>query len=50
MLYFFHGTVAVVSHGRSKEQKVLPAESDLAVKCKRRFAQDPKRHTYEDVS
>lgn len=51
MLYFFHGTVAaVVSHGVIKEQKVPPKEIDLAVKRKRRFEQDPQRHTHEDMS
>jgi phage-related protein len=51
MLYFFHGNVvAVVSHGIVKEQKVPPKEIDVAVRRKRRFEQNPQRHTYEDVS
>lgn len=48
MLYFFHGKVAaVLSHGIVKERVVPPKEIDLAVKRKRLFEQDPKRHTYE---
>src|SRR5437773_233183 len=49
MLYFFHGKVAaVVSHGLQKEQTVPAKEIDLAVKRKKKFVADPKRHTLEE--
>lgn len=48
MLYFFHGTVAaVVSHGVVKERDVPPKDIDEAIRCRRKFAQDSKRHTCE---
>jgi len=48
MLYFFHGdTTAVVSHGIVKERVVPPREIDQAIARKRKFVQDPKRHTNE---
>ncbi|MGH7961254.1 MAG: type II toxin-antitoxin system RelE/ParE family toxin [Candidatus Binatia bacterium] len=47
MLYFFHGKLAaVVSHGIVKERTILPKEIDRAVARKKRFAADPKRHTF----
>lgn len=50
MLYFFHGTVAaVVSHGITKGRKVPPKEIDRAAERKRKFAQHPHRHTYEEA-
>ena len=50
MLYFFHGdTVAVVSHGIVKERIVPPKEIDQAIVRKRKFTQDPKRYTYEEI-
>lgn len=50
LLYFFHGTVAaVVSHGVIKERRVPPKEVERAVERKRKFAQDPRRHTYEEA-
>jgi phage-related protein len=49
MLYFFHeDRAAVVSHGIVKEQVVPPKEIDLAVERKKKFSQDPRRHTYEE--
>jgi phage-related protein len=49
MLYFFHGQVAaVVSHGLLKERVVPVKEIDLAVKRKKAFEADPKRHTHEE--
>jgi phage-related protein len=49
MLYFFHEDVAaVVSHGLEKEQRVAPKEIDRAITAKRRFAQDPTRHTHQE--
>jgi phage-related protein len=50
LLYFFHGNVAaVVSHGISKEREVPTKEIDRAVKRRLEFAQNPKRHTYEET-
>ncbi len=46
MLYFFHGrTVAVVSHGCTKERAVPKREIDAAVKRKDRFEKNPKNHS-----
>ena len=46
MLYFFHGrTVAVVSHGCTKERAVPKGEIDVAVKRKDRFQRNPKNHS-----
>jgi phage-related protein len=48
MLYFFHGSDAVVvSHGLTKERAVPPAEIDLATRHKAVFAADPERHTFQ---
>jgi phage-related protein len=47
MLYFFHGTAAVVvSHGLVKERKVPHLEIDKAVERKRKFEQDPLSHAF----
>ena len=48
MLYFFHGTRAViVSHGFAKQQAKVPSrEIDLALKRKQRFQEVPGRHTF----
>jgi phage-related protein len=46
MLYFFHGQQAVISHGLIKEKEVPPHEIDLAIDRRRRFEEDPDRHTY----
>jgi hypothetical protein len=49
MNLFFHGHVAaVVSHGLLKERAVPPHEIDLAIKRKKAFEADPKRHTYAE--
>ncbi len=48
MLYFFHGTTAVVlTHGLVKKRAVLAKDIDAAVQRCRRFGQDPKGHAYE---
>lgn len=48
MLYFFHGTAAVVvSHGLVKERRVPPPEIDRAVERKREFEQDPRQHIFK---
>ena len=48
ILYFFSGTaVVVLSHGITKEGAVPDAEIDRAIVRKKRFAADPKGHTYK---
>jgi phage-related protein len=50
ILYFFHGAMAsVVSHGLVKERLVPPKEIDRAIERKKRFEQDPSKHTYQEV-
>ena len=50
ILYFFHGrTAAVLAHGLVKERVVPSREIELTLTRKRRFEQDPERHTYEGV-
>jgi phage-related protein len=50
ILYFFDRTAAaVVSHGLIKERVVPPKEIDRAVERKKRFAVNPRRHTYEEA-
>lgn len=49
MLYFFHDRLAaVLSHGVIKESQVPPKEIDKAIERKKRFEQNPKRHTYRE--
>jgi phage-related protein len=49
MLYFFHGNVAaVLSHGLIKEKQVPDREIDRAVKFRRKYLEDPDRHTHEE--
>lgn len=48
MLYFFHGRkAAVVSHGFTKERRVPPREIKSAMDRKRRFENNPKKHTFK---
>jgi phage-related protein len=48
MLYFFHGAVAaVLSHGLTKEDRVPSKDIALAIRRKRLFEQEPRRHTYQ---
>jgi hypothetical protein len=48
MLYFFHGAVAaVLSHGLIKEDRVPSKDIALAIRRKRLFEQEPRRHTYQ---
>lgn len=50
ILYFFHGrTAAVLAHGLVKERVVPSREIEVALTRKRRFEQDPDRHTYEEA-
>ena len=48
MLYFFMDEQAIISHGCSKESAVPPAEIDLAVDRKARFANNPLKHTWRE--
>jgi len=49
MLYFFHGTAqAVISHGIAKKTaEVPPIEISRAIERKKKFEQNPQRHTQE---
>jgi len=49
MLYFFHGSAAVVvTHGLKKQRARVPlAELELAQARRRAFLADPMRHSYE---
>lgn len=50
ILYFFHGKEAVVlAHGLTKERVVPPREMDEAIRRKRKFEQDPDKHTYQEA-
>jgi len=51
LLYFFHGkTVAVLTHGLTKEDAVPDTEIERALMRKKRFQQDPERHScYVDL-
>lgn len=50
ILYFFHGKGAVVlAHGLTKERVVPPREMDEAIRRKRKFEQDPDKHTYQEA-
>ena len=47
LLYFFNGrTVAILAHGLVKERRVPAKEIDIALKRKRKFEADPKRHSH----
>jgi len=40
--------MAVISHGLTKEDVVPDTDIDLAIAWKTRFADDPRKHTYEE--
>lgn len=47
LLYFFEGrTIAILSHGLTKESRVPPREIELAIQRKIKFAQNPLQHTF----
>ncbi len=47
LLYFFAGsTVAIVSHGITKESRVPAYEIELAIRRKDLWQSDPERYTY----
>lgn len=46
ILYFFHGrNVALLAHALTKEEKVPPVEIDRAIERKKRYEQNPSKHT-----
>lgn len=48
ILYFFHGSAAVVlAHGIVKEKAVPAREIEKTIDRKRQFEADPDKHTYE---
>ncbi len=47
MLYFFHTSRGVISHGFTKtENKVPSSEIDLTVERKKKFESEPLKHTF----
>ena len=49
MLYFFHGRLAaVLARGLTKEREVPPRDIDEAIRRKREFETDPRRHTCQE--
>jgi len=50
ILYFFHGrNVALLAHALTKEDKVPAIDIDRAIERKRRYEQNPTRHTAVEV-
>jgi hypothetical protein len=39
---------AVVSHGLTNEKRVPPKDIDRAVAAKKRFVENPRRHTHQE--
>ena len=48
ILYFFHGNVAVISHGLKKESEVPDKDIEMALKRMEIFKLNPQLHTYEE--
>ena len=49
LLYFFHGqNVAVLAHGLTKEAEVPAADIERTLERKKRFENDPDKHTHEE--
>ena len=49
LLYFFHGpNVAVLAHGLTEESGVPTAGIERALERKKRFENDPDKHTHEE--
>lgn len=48
ILYFFHGNIAVISHGLKKESEVPGKDIELALKRMEAFKLNPQLHTYEE--
>jgi phage-related protein len=49
MLYFFHGDVAVISHGLAKEKAIPAKEIARALGNRKLFMDAPEIHTYKGV-
>src|SRR5260370_21851222 len=48
ILYFFHGRqVAILAHSLTKEDMIPGADIERAIKRKKLFELDPRKHTYE---
>jgi hypothetical protein len=51
ILYFFHERqVAILAHSLTKEDTIPPVEIERAIKRKKLFESNPKKHTYETES
>ncbi len=51
ILYFFHaGQVAILAHSLTKEETIPPVEIERAIKRKKVFESNPRKHTYEAES
>lgn len=48
ILYFFHGNMAVISHGLIKESEVPNKDIETALKRMEMFKLNPQLHTYEE--
>jgi phage-related protein len=49
LLYFFHGrNVAVLAHSLTKEREIPKSDLDTAIKRRKRFEADPKKHTHRE--
>lgn len=49
ILYFFHGRVAaILTHGLTKDDKVPVVAIETAIDRKRKYEQNPARHTFEE--
>lgn len=50
ILYFFHGQdAAVLAHALTKEDRVPDADIERATQRKRRYEQEPERHTANET-
>lgn len=51
ILYFFHERqVAILAHNLTKEDSIPPVEIERAIKRKKLFESNPRKHTYEAES
>lgn len=48
ILYFFHGNMAIISHGLKKESEVPDKDIEIALKRMEMFKLNPQLHTYEE--
>jgi len=49
MLYFFHGQMAVISHGLTKEKQVPHREIELAIRHRELIQKNPAQYTYQEA-